>query len=122
MLRDMAEPQHAARAGGPQFQLKHRLALAMEIADVDRDGIATELGVHKNTVANYLRGETRPSRSVLRVWALRCGVPFEWLETGRSAGDPDDGTEQVIRPSKCIGSLAAQRERRAAQEQLACAG
>lgn len=95
----MAETQ-TAPGGAPQFQLKHRLALAMEIAGVDRDGVAAELGVHKNTVANYLRGETRPSRSVLRVWALRCGVPFEWLETGRSAGDygPDTDT----RMARCI--------------------
>lgn len=96
----MAETQQAARAGGPQFQLKHRLALAMEIADADRDAIATELGVHKNTVANYLRGETRPSRSVLRVWALRCGVPFDWLETGRATADidPTEGSQL----SRCI--------------------
>ncbi len=96
----MAETQQAARAGGPQFQLKHRLALAMEIAEADRDAIATELGVHKNTVANYLRGETRPSRSVLRVWALRCGVPFEWLETGHSVADGDPGQE--TRMARCI--------------------
>lgn len=99
-MGSMAETQQTASGGAPQFQLKHRLSLAMEIADVDRDTIASELGVHKNTVANYLRGETRPSRSVLRVWALRCGVPFEWLETGRHAGEGDPGQE--TRMARCI--------------------
>jgi transcriptional regulator with XRE-family HTH domain len=96
----MAETQQQAPGGAPQFQLKHRLGLAMEIADIEREDIAAELGVHKNTVANYLRGDTRPSRSVLRVWALRCGVPFEWLETGRS--DVEYGPDTDTRMARCI--------------------
>ena len=48
----------------PQFQLHHRLALAMEWADVENTDMAAELGVHRNTLSNYLNGHTRPSRSV----------------------------------------------------------
>ena len=92
MLMHMSDTQVAPLA--PQFGLKHRLALALEVADIDRDQMAAELGVHKNTITNYMRGHTVPSRGVLIAWAFRCGVPFEWLLTGHvtANGGPDEGT------------------------------
>lgn len=57
--------------------------------------MAAELGVARNTVGNYLAGRTSPARSVLRVWALRTGVPFEWLLNG----DIGDVTERYHRIS-----------------------
>ena len=50
--------------------------------------MADELGVSLNTVYNYAGGRTRASRAVLRVWAMRCGVPFDWLEHGDHEDDP----------------------------------
>jgi transcriptional regulator with XRE-family HTH domain len=44
--------------------------------------MADYLEVGRNTVSNYLHGRTQPSAAVLRVWALRCGVPYEWLAAG----------------------------------------
>lgn len=97
MLTHMSDTQVAPLA--PQFGLKHRLALALEVACLDRDQMAAELGVHKNTITNYMRGHTVPSRGVLIAWALRTGVPFEWLLTGHLAeGGPGQGTSMA----RCI--------------------
>lgn len=76
------------------------MALALETAGVSVQSIADELDVNRNTIGNYLAGRTNPSRAVLRVWALRCGVPFEWLLTGHVSenGGPDQGTHV----SRCI--------------------
>lgn len=44
--------------------------------------MADYIGKSRNTVGNYLAGRSKPDLAVLRVWALRCGVPLEWLRTG----------------------------------------
>lgn len=46
------------------------------------------LGIHRNTMGKWLRGERVPSRRTLIAWALRTGVAFDWLD-GRPS--PDDG-------------------------------
>lgn len=66
----------------PVFGLRHRLALALDYSGVSVHDMADELGVSRNTVGNYLAGRTTPHKAVLRVWALRTGVPFEWLARG----------------------------------------
>src|SRR5690606_11588498 len=67
----------------PAFGLRHRLSLALDHADVSVQEMADELGVSRNTVGNYIAGRTRPHKAVLRVWALRTGVPFTWLAEGK---------------------------------------
>jgi transcriptional regulator with XRE-family HTH domain len=93
MLTGMSGAQ-ARRDDVPRFELRHRMALALEFGGVSRDEIAAELDVHKNTITNYVKGHTPPPRAVLRVWALRTGVPFEWLLTGHISdeGGPGQGT------------------------------
>lgn len=49
--------------------------------------MATELGMHVNSVHNYIAGRRTPKRPALIVWSMRCGVPFEWLASG--AIDPE---------------------------------
>lgn len=66
----------------PEWTVGDRLAKARQSARVSRDEMAQLLGVHRNTVSNYERGTTAPSVAVLRVWAQRCEVPFEWLRSG----------------------------------------
>ena len=66
----------------PEFQTYDRMRKAIEVADVPIVTMADELGVSRETISRWLNGRTKPSRATLRVWALRTGVPFEWLETG----------------------------------------
>ena len=66
----------------PEWPLHYRVRLALDVADIDIDTIAAELGVHPNTVHNYLAGRTRPRRPTLRVIAQATGVSLRWLETG----------------------------------------
>lgn len=72
----------------PTFELRHRLARALEAAGVSNEEMAEEIGRGVTTIRNYLRGRTIPERAVLVTWALRCGVPFDWLAYGV---EPDDG-------------------------------
>lgn len=51
------------------------------------------LDVSGNTVGNYLAGRTTPSTAVLRVWAMRCGVPLDWIRYGIGPENDDDGID-----------------------------
>ena len=53
--------------------------LALEYSSVTINEMARELGASRTTISNYLHGRTQPRRSDLITWALRCGVPFDWL-------------------------------------------
>jgi transcriptional regulator with XRE-family HTH domain len=46
--------------------------------------MADYLGVTRGTISTWINGRIRPSVQTLRLWALQCGVDYEWL-----AGSPD---------------------------------
>jgi transcriptional regulator with XRE-family HTH domain len=73
----------------PQFELRHRMSLALEYAGVSVSEMAAELGASRSTVSNYLHGRTKPGRAHLIVWALKCGVPFEWIVNGENIPNGD---------------------------------
>ena len=49
--------------------------------------MAEYLGVSRSTISNWINGRVVPSRQSLRLWALRTGAPFMWLETGYVEND-----------------------------------
>lgn len=73
----------ASETTTPSFGLRHRLSLALEVAGLKVPDMARELGVHENTVRNYLKGK-HISRPALIAWASICKVDLEWLEQGIS--------------------------------------
>lgn len=64
----------------PTFPVRYRLRLALELAEIEPDEAARRLGVHPNTIANYLAGRTRPKRMALAAIAQLTDVPLWWLE------------------------------------------
>jgi transcriptional regulator with XRE-family HTH domain len=70
---------------------------ALRIGGISVSAMAEELGVERNTVGRYINGHTRPSRPTIIVWAMRCGVPTSWLETGilpTGGADPETTTHE----------------------------
>ena len=66
----------------------------------DGRGLADALGVHRNTIGNYLSGRTQADKRTLIAWALATGVPYVWLTDGKTPADgqgPDDGGGGVRR-------------------------
>jgi transcriptional regulator with XRE-family HTH domain len=66
----------------PQFEMRHRMLLALEYSGVSVNEMAAELELSRTTISNYLHGRTRPRRGELIQWALKTGLPFEWLVSG----------------------------------------
>lgn len=67
------------------------MRIALEHARLNNLDMAELLDVSPNTVSNYLAGRTTPSMAVLRVWAMRTGVPLDWIRYGAGpSGPPSD--------------------------------
>jgi transcriptional regulator with XRE-family HTH domain len=73
-----------------EFDLADRMRRAMRVSGVGVQEMADYLGVARNTVSNWINGHIVPSRQTLRLWALRTGAPFEWIERG-AVGDSGPG-------------------------------
>ena len=68
-----------AIAAVPEWDTADRMRKALRAADVSVAEISDYLGVGRNTASRWLNGHITPSTQTLRLWALRTGVPYEWL-------------------------------------------
>jgi transcriptional regulator with XRE-family HTH domain len=77
----------------PTWDVADRMRKALRFSGVGVQEIADYLGVSRNTVSTWINGRIEPSKQTVRLWALRTGVPFEWLETGKTptGPEPDEG-------------------------------
>ena len=80
--------QPATPAGAPQWDVADRMRKALRHANVEVQEIAVYLGVSRTSVSNWINGRIDPSTQTLRLVALRCGVPYEWLATGEEEPRP----------------------------------
>lgn len=84
----------------PDWTVGWRMQRALTHAGLHVEEMADELGVSRSTVSRWVndKGPVRPI--YLKQWALRCGVPFEWLQTGAvgPAGQGSHGSTGGYRP------------------------
>lgn len=88
-----------------QFGLADRLAKSLHVAGMTNLDMAKVLEVSPNTVSNYINGNTQPRKLYLREWALKTGVPLEWLETGEFPGTPETEKAAARHASGGIGIM-----------------
>ena len=74
----------------PSWSISDRLRKAREHAGLEQGELAAAIDVSRTTISNYERGHVSPRRIVVRQWALRTGVPFDWLMTGTETPHPGD--------------------------------
>lgn len=83
-----------------EFDLLDRLAKSLRVSKMRPGDMAAQLGVHRNTIGNYLNGRTEVDRRTLIAWAFARApeVTVEWLETGQAPVQPEpDGGLSVLR-------------------------
>lgn len=82
----------------PEFDLADRMRKALRTAGVGSTEIADYLGVARATVSNWINGHVTPSKQTLRLWAMRTGVSFDWLQTGENPHqlDADEGVARML--------------------------
>lgn len=80
-----------------EWDLLDRLHKALRVGHLNATTLAEHLGVHRNTVNNYLSGRTKPDRRTLMAWSTATGVPLPWLEDGTAPGPGGPEGGEVVR-------------------------
>lgn len=91
--------------GVPQWDLADRLRKALRHGGVGVGQMAEYLDVDSGTVSRWLNGRITPSTQTVRLVALRCGVPYDWLVTGLDVGPDLPGPA-----SRCIARVVELRQ------------
>lgn len=78
----------------PRFQLRHRVKLAREVAELQQIELAEMTGLSRGTIANIEVGKANPRKVSLMLIACATGVDLHWLETGELHME-DDTVEDV---------------------------
>jgi transcriptional regulator with XRE-family HTH domain len=66
----------------PTWTLGDRLRKSANLAGLNITAMAEYLGVTRQTVSAWIQGHRTPGPMALRLWAVRTGVPLEWLTEG----------------------------------------
>lgn len=84
-LDDDGRMSTEANAGAvPAVTLGWRLQMSLRQSGVSVQQMANELGLGRSTLSRWMNDHAPepPRAAYLKVWALRTGVPYEWLSTG----------------------------------------
>ena len=105
--------------GVPEWTITDRLRKARENAGLSPEQLAHDIDVSRATVYNYESPAYERKRRpiALKAWAVRCGVPYEWVKAGTVAltdKGPDSDPTQRIRPSGCTVATFPTMARRGA--------
>ena len=84
----------SAWEGVPEFTIADYLRKARIHAGLDQGQLADEIGVSRSTIKNYELGHVKPRKIVLNAWAMRTGVPLEWI-TSLGTANPRPGVRLV---------------------------
>jgi transcriptional regulator with XRE-family HTH domain len=63
----------------PRWTLADKLRKARQHAGLEQDELAEQLGIARQSVSNYERGQTTPNRPIVWAWADVTGVDRAWL-------------------------------------------
>ena len=90
----------------PTIEVKHRLRIAREYAGLDQDQLAVRMDVTRSTISNAEQGKVKPRRMTVNAWAMACGVPASWINTGEQPDQPDpDGGGSAADPDDPDGMM-----------------
>jgi transcriptional regulator with XRE-family HTH domain len=84
------------------FGVSDRLRKAMDVSGLSVQDMADYLDSSRNTISRWINGVREPKLSIMRLWALRTGVPLEWIVTGElKAKSPSPGGDGLSDPAEC---------------------
>ena len=102
-----------AIGGIPVWTEGDRLGKALDHAAMKHQEMADYLGLSRNTIGNYIHGRVAIDKRTRMLWAMRTGVPPEWLETGDTPAGPPvgPGAQSGKHPTQLDRLTAAKRAR-----------
>lgn len=93
-MTDMSEMQSEVV---PPITLGMRMNAALTYAGMSVEAMAAEMEVSRSSLSRWLNDRGPVKAVVLKQWALRCGVSYDWLRTGA----PTTG--------RCLGDIPGAR-------------
>jgi hypothetical protein len=93
IYRAITAPLASARVS-TEFEpdLADRLAKSLQVSGIPVAEMAAYMEVHRNSVGGWLNRRSQPRPANVRLWAIRTGVPYEWLRYGTW---PEEESERV---------------------------
>lgn len=84
----ITDPQLPVRTTVPEFNRADRLKKSLSHSGISGADMALYLGISRETVSRYCNNEhMRMPLGTLRLWAMRTGVPLEWILTGATPAE-----------------------------------
>jgi transcriptional regulator with XRE-family HTH domain len=83
----------------PEWDMADRMRKTLRDSGLSVQAIADEFGVSRNTIGSWINGHIVPNPPAIRLWALRFGVPLEWLVDGTTPPEPDGPDGGVPAPT-----------------------
>jgi transcriptional regulator with XRE-family HTH domain len=68
----------------PEWDLADRMRKSLRESGGGVQEMADYLDVSRTAVSSWINGRIRPTTQTLRLWAMRTGVPYEWLAAERA--------------------------------------
>lgn len=75
----------------PEFDKADRLKKAVGVSNIPVLEMAEYLGVRPETLSRYLNGKADAPLAIVRLIALRTGVPVNWIMTGDDSPNGPNG-------------------------------
>lgn len=73
------------------FDRADRMRRALRVSGISVSEMADLLTVSRNTIGNWINGRAEPRPRDMRDFALKTGMPLEWVRDGISPSDNDSG-------------------------------
>lgn len=93
----------------PEWDLSDRARKALRVAGISVTEMGEYLGVTRETAGRYINGKADMPLQTMRLWAMRTGVPFEWLKTGEAPPSGDGGASAGAPSRARTGDLQIRR-------------
>ena len=71
----------------PEWDIGDRMRKSLRVAKMTNQDMADYLGVARETISTWLSGRITPTKQTTMLWAMRTGVPHEWITTGCTPRD-----------------------------------
>lgn len=88
----------AVDRGVYEFDLPDRMRKTLRHSNESAKSMAEYLGVEPESVSRWINGRSTPSEAVVKLWALRMGVSYNWLKNGETPPPDGDGVSGSTLP------------------------
>ena len=81
-----------------EFDMPDRMRKTLRHSSETAASMARYLDVEPESVSRWINGRSTPSGAVVKLWALKMGVSYDWLKNGETPPPDGDGVSGSALP------------------------